>query len=156
MAHKFIFKELTDISRFHPTGKTFDMDREMEKVAEIWGSLITLYGKFEYAEGNMDEAFTYIVEAIMDEKESICFEIYHGPTGLAIGIGKEYVNSPIAKEMADAFMKMLENTIPTDFDYVGYYWDYGTKVELGVVNGKGYAREIELEEEDWDRQLGIE
>ena len=56
--------------------------------------------------------------------------------------------SDSAKEMVHVFMDKLGETVPTDFDYVGYYWDYGCKVELGVVHGKGYARDIELDEED--------
>lgn len=143
-----MFKKLEEESKFHTAGKTFDLDRPMEKVAEVWGSLITLFGQTKYVEEDMEEAFSYFLEAIDNENYSIYFEIYFGSTGLAIGIGKEEHKSDKAKEMVDVFMDKINNTIPSDFDYVGYYWDYACKVELGVVNGKGYARDIELDEEE--------
>lgn len=140
----FIFRKLNDIDKFESTGKTFDLDRSMEKVAEVWGSLITLFGQTEYFSDEMEEAFSYLLEAIDDEGQSIYFEIYFGATGLAIGVGAESHTTDKAKEMADFFMDKLASTIPSEFDYVGYYSDYGCKVELGVAKGRGYAIEIEL------------
>lgn len=148
MKNKYVFKKLEDESRFHTSGKTFDLDRPMEKVAEVWGSLITLFGRTKYVAEDMEEAFSYFLEAIDNKNYSIYFNIYYGATGLAVGIGKEDHESDRSKEMVHVFMDKLGETVPTDFDYVGYYWDYGCKVELGVVHGKGYARDIELDEED--------
>lgn len=150
MENKYRFRILEDESKCDGTSKVFDLDTDMENVARIWGSLITMFGQTKYVSQEMEEAFDYWLEAVDSENETLVFSIYHGATGLAIGMHKKYENSDKAKEMVDEFMEKLKTTIPTDFNYVGYYWDYGCKVEMGVVNGKAYARDIELDEEDYD------
>lgn len=76
MKNKYVFKKLEDESRFHTSGKTFDLDRPMEKVAEVWGSLITLFGRTKYVAEDMEEAFSYFLEAIDNQNwENVIFLI---------------------------------------------------------------------------------
>lgn len=149
MKNKYRFRILEDASKCNGSSKAFGFDMDMENIAEIWGSLITLFGQTKYISEEMEEVFDYCLEAVDSENATLIFSIYHGATGLAIGMHKEYQNSDKAKEMVNEFMEKLKKTIPADFNHVGYYRDYGCKVEMGVVNGKGYARYIELDDEDY-------
>lgn len=147
MKSVYTFRILEDVSRCDGSDKAFGFEMDMVNVAEVWGKLIALFGQTKYVSDEMEEAFSYILEAVDSENESLPFSIYYGATGLAIGMHKEYQALDKAKEVVAEFMDKLGKTVPVDFDYEGYYPEYGCKVELGVANGKGYARDFELDED---------
>lgn len=118
--------------------------------ALTYGRLRTLFGPPAYEESDMENQYRFDIEA-RDEQGRIRFlYAYSGPTGPAVGGGKEELDRLAADQLAE----LVQQADPSDYDYVGFYLDGPSKIHLGVKDGKAYFEESELTQEDLRNMAG--
>ena len=106
--------------------------------ALTYGQLKTLFGEADYETEDLENMYDYFVVATdKDGNESFIYA-YCGPSGPAIGGDSLDENSVKA---AKALAEKIKTMEPTDYDYTGYYYDFGLTVNMGVKDGKPYSSE---------------
>lgn len=99
------------------------------------GQAIALFGEPDYFTEDYENLFSMVVAAESEAGgEPIYLEIYHGPSGPAIG-GLE---TPEAKAAAHELAELLVSAKPADYDWEGVYEDIPVNIKMGVKNGVPY------------------
>ena len=86
--------------------------------------------------------YSYNVMAVGENGESFYLEVYHGPSGAAVG-GKPF---DISKEQEEIYMSaaneliaFIESAEPSDYVWEGIYEDIPVNVKYAVKDGKAYT-----------------
>ncbi len=111
---------------------------------QIQGRMKALFGEPLYETENYEDAYTYVIRATDSEGAHICFTVYQGGSGSAIGAKSN------SKQLQDAlrdFKQLLKDTAPADFLYEGVYMDAYVKIKQGIQNGIPFFEETEIEED---------
>ncbi|WP_049946314.1 hypothetical protein [Butyrivibrio sp. WCD2001] len=106
--------------------------------ALAYGQLRTLFGEPDYETEDLENMYDYNVVATDKEGNEYYMYAYSGPTGPAIGTREDDEKT---EKAARALAEKIKSVEPTDYDYVGYYFDFGLTVKMGVKNGKPYCTE---------------
>ncbi|MDQ0913891.1 hypothetical protein [Paenibacillus sp. V4I5] len=119
--------------------------------AKFRGSLITLFAEPVYKTDNASNAYTYVILVKDNNQNSWIFTIYEGPSGTAIGYNGK--GDKETERAAEALINEVKMTIPSDFEEVVFYHDFGNKITYGCSNGVCYFYEelgdmnLELDQE---------
>ena len=113
-----------------------------EQTVLIYGKLKTLFGEPLYEEKDVENQYTYGLVTTTEDGRDIFLHAYSGPSGPAIG-GQQDEES---REAAHQLVEMIQQAIPTDYDYVGYYLDGPSRIQEGIKNGVPYHEEVELDD----------
>ena len=113
-----------------------------EQAVLIYGKLKTLFGEPLYEEKDVENQYTYGVVTTTEDGREIFLHAYSGPSGPAIG-GRQDEES---REAAHQLVEMIQQAVPTDYDYVGYYLDGPSRIQEGIKNGVPYHEEVELDD----------
>ena len=98
------------------------------------GQAITLFGQPDFVQPDYEAMFSTMVSAEDKDGNILYLEVYHGPSGPAIG-GNDDEQS---KRAADELASLIENAEPTDYDWEGVYEDFEITIKMGVRNGVPY------------------
>jgi len=121
----------------------------IEKQSLFIGQVITLFGEPDYWTKSYENIFSCTVSAEDNEGNILYFEIYHGPSGSAIGgrVGGE--EKELYKKVADELAELIMSAKPTDYEWDSIYEDLGVGIKMGVKNGEPHYEDI-LPEGFWD------
>lgn len=107
------------------------------------GQVITLFGQPDSITGDYEDVFSCAVSAEDEAGNVLYLEIYHGPSGPAIGGDPDSEeHRAAAKELAE----LISSAQPADYDWEGVYADIPANIRMGVRNGKPYY-ESEISED---------
>lgn len=110
----------------------------------VLGQMMTLFGEPEHSSSDCEEEYGYYIRAEGDGESAVCLSVYSASSGPSIG-GSQTEES---REAADALAEMITAAQPSDYDYIGIYWDGPSLVKKGVKQGSPYYEEEELSPED--------
>ncbi|MBO5104749.1 MAG: hypothetical protein J6B74_06800 [Ruminococcus sp.] len=120
----------------------YDLKGTDEKYALFYGKLRTVFGEPDYTSDDYESMYSYNVMAIGENGESFYLEVYHGPSGAAVG-GKPF---DISKEQEEIYMSaaneliaFIESAEPSDYVWEGIYEDIPVNVKYAVKDGKAYT-----------------
>jgi len=99
------------------------------------GQALTLFGEPDYWTEDYENIFSHVVSAESDGNV-IFLEIYHGPSGPAIG----GADSGEAEQAADELAELIVSAEPTDYEWEGVYEDVGVTIRMGVEDGEPYYK----------------
>ena len=102
------------------------------------GQVITLFGEPDYITENYENMFGCAVSAEDKEGNVIYLEIYHGPSGPAIGGAIDSEGSAEREKAAVELATLIMSAEAADYDWEGVYLDVPATVKMGVKNGKPY------------------
>ena len=95
------------------------------------GKVITLFGELEFSE-DYEDIFSVVVAAREEGAEPLYLEIYHGPSGAAIG----GIDDDAHKKAAAVLAAKIKAADPSDFQWEGDYADVPVHINFGIKNGK--------------------
>lgn len=99
------------------------------------GQVIALFGQPDQITDDYENVFSCGVSAEDEAGNVLYLEIYHGPSGPAIGgVSNSEQHKAAAKELAE----LIVNTTPVDYEWEGVYEDIPVNIRMGVRNGKPY------------------
>ena len=104
----------------------------------IYGALQTLFGEPAYITENFEDVYSYSLVAKNEEGKEICFEVYQGSSGCAVG-GSSM--SELLASCVEELKRLLTETTPKDYVYEGNYMDAGMKIRCGIQNGQPFFEE---------------
>lgn len=120
----------------------YDLKGTDEKYALFYGKLRTVFGEPDYTSDDYESMYSYNVMAVGENGESFYLEVYHGPSGAAVG-GKPF---DISKEQEEIYMSaaneliaFIESAEPSDYVWEGIYEDIPVNVKYAVKDGKVYT-----------------
>lgn len=146
----YVFKKTDDRSKLIGTSRIvnvidgFPPDYN-EQCVLIKGRLINLFGPPQYETLNLENQYSYIIQATGEDKKIFYLNIYEGSSGPAIG-GDNFVDG--IESAALALIDYIQTAIPADFCYEGYYPDAPSKISMGIKCGKVYYIEQEISDPD--------
>lgn len=146
----FTFKKIDDDSKLRGTSNLMNIfdgfpDDYGEQCALLRGKLQRLMGDPLYETKNLENQYSYLIEAA-DDEGSLCYiTAYRGPSGPSIG---GILKTDGIMDAAKEFIEILEAAEPADFHYEGYYPDGPSQITMGVKNGEAYYTEEFMEDED--------
>lgn len=116
---------------------------------KVFGQLKTLFGEPLYLKENLEDQFTYVIEARDENGNSLFLNVYCGSSGPAIGGNMGELYESAAKEL----VTYICSAEVADYDYEGYYMDANIKVNQGVRSGVPYCNvsEMNLSEEEFNK-----
>ena len=107
------------------------------------GKVITLFGMPEL-DSDYECMFTVAVAAEDEAGNKLILDVYHGPSGPAIGGFDTERSLEAAKELAE----LINAAEPSDYDWAGVYEDVPVEIKMGIRNGKPYHKESFPEDMD--------
>lgn len=120
--------------------------------ALLYGKLQRLFGACPFESQDLENQYTYYISTKNQAGDTILLCAYSGPTGPSTR-GRQ--NEETLKA-AKAFRMTLQDVEPADYDYKGYYFDFGTEISMGVRDGVPYYEEsggIDIVNMDWMSDL---
>lgn len=104
----------------------------------VRGKLLTLFGAPLYETADLENQYSYVVRAVGKEGQEYFLNVYHGPTGPAIG-GNNSAEG--IQEAATELIAKINAAPAADFHYEGYYPDTCSKITMSIQNGEVYYEE---------------
>ena len=104
----------------------------------IYGALQALFGEPVYTTENFEDAYSYSLVAKNEDGKEICFEVYQGSSGCAVGGS---AMSELLVSSVEELKRLLTETTPKDYVYEGYYMDADMKIRCGIQNGHPFFEE---------------
>lgn len=143
---KYQFKVVDDLQKISGSKilniiDGFPPDYSVQTVL-IYGKLKTLFGDPLYEEKDVENQYTYGIVTTTEDGREIFLHAYNGPSGPAIG-GQQDEES---RKAAHQLLEMIQQAVPTDYDYEGYYMDGPCRIKEGIKNGVPYHEEEELDD----------
>lgn len=144
--YKFRRATEDELSAFENIGfsklcSVYDLKGTDEKYALFYGKLRTVFGEPHYTSDDYECMYSYWITA-EDGQNKIYLEVYHGPSGAAVG-GKPF---DISKEQEEIYMSaaneliaFIESAEPSDYVWEGIYEDIPVNVKYAVKDGKAYT-----------------
>lgn len=117
-----------------------------EQVALVYGRLRGLFGEPLYEEEDTENQYSYCIIATAEDGKEIVLDAYSGPSGPAIGGHHDEESRAAAAQL----VKYIQQAVPADYEYEGYYMDGPTRIRQGVKNGVPYFEEEELSDEEME------
>ncbi|MCR5123558.1 MAG: hypothetical protein K6B74_14195 [Ruminococcus sp.] len=108
--------------------------------------VITLFGQPDYFTEDYEQLFSCVVAAKDENGRELVLEIYHGPSGPAIGGGDSPEEEAAAAELAE----LIKAAELSDYEWEGDYEDVPVHIRMGVKNGVPYNESDFPEGEDFD------
>ncbi len=117
---------------------TVRADKHSRFIGQAWA----LFGEPDYMTNNYEDICSWAVLAEDKHGNRLFLEIYHGPSGPAIGgqDGSDY------EEAAEELARLINRTKPVDYHWECVYEDIGVTLEMGVKDGRAYYNTLGL----WD------
>lgn len=116
-----------------------------KQCALIQGKLKNLFGNPFYETLDLENQYSYIIQATDKNGNNCYLDVYCGPSGPAIGgIGS-------VEGIMDAALQLIREiqmAAPSDFHYEGYYPDTLSKISTGVKDGAAYYNEETMTDPD--------
>lgn len=113
-----------------------------EQTVLIYGKLKTLFGDPLYEEEDVENQYAYVVVTTTEDGREIFLNVYNGSSGPAIG-GEQDEES---RKAAYQLIELIQQAVPADYDYVGYFMDGPSQIREGIKNGVPYYEEEELDD----------
>lgn len=141
----FTFKR-ADSSKYQGGCNIMNVGNGSIQAAQLFpGQAIALFGQPDEFTEDYEQMFTMVVSAEREGCEPIYLEIYHGPSGPAIGGDSSSIEAnAAAKELA----ALLIAAKPADYDWEGDYADVPVHIRMGIKNGVPYYEDEMGEEFD--------
>jgi len=142
---EFTFKALDNIEYIFGTGKIMNIVYpwdEIEENVKVFGRLITLFGDPLQITDDLENAYIYVILATHISGRTHILSAYSGPSGPAIGGGRE----DGIEEAAEALKRYILQAEPSDFVYEGYYMDFSLRIYMSVEDGRANYSERQLTE----------
>ncbi len=144
---EYTFAKINDEEKIWGTSKICDIYEifEYDKQPFAYGQMLTLFGEPLYTTENLENQYSYVIEATDSAGNVLYLSVYSGPSGPSIG------GSAGADDAAKALVQYIRAAAPSDYDYEGYYMDAPCKVKMGVKNGESYMEEemLDLTDEEF-------
>ncbi len=114
--------------------KIWGMDNSIgeEDYALFLGKVMTVFGQPDWMDTDWENMYSYLIVTEDEQGNKIYLEIYHGPSGSAIG-GQD-INKQVAEELA----QIILSAKPTDYEWKSVYEDIPVNVKYTVKDGKAY------------------
>lgn len=128
------FRRATENERQQWSGGTHNIYRygnSDEQFALFLGKAITVFGQPDFMDTDYENMYSYLIVA-ENEEDKLYLEIYHGPSGSAIG-GKDGENYKTASE---ELAKLILSAEPSDYEWSGVYEDIPVNIKYTIKNGK--------------------
>ncbi len=135
--------EKTDKDRYKSGSRIMNVDCKEELYPS---KVITLFGQPDYFTDDYEQLFSCVVAAKDENGGEFVLEIYHGPSGPAIGGGNSAEEKAAAAELAE----LIKAAELTDYEWEGDYEDIPVHIRMGVKNGVPYNESDMPEDEDFD------
>ena len=131
----YVFKR-TDRDNYKGGGCLMNVGGTTAEAERLYpGQAIALFGQPDYFSEDYEDIFSMVVSAEnSDGGEPVYLEIYHGPSGPAIGGD----GSPEAEAAAAELAELLLAAKPADYDWEGDYADIPVHIKMGIRNGVPY------------------
>lgn len=97
------------------------------------GKAMTVFGQPDWMDTDWENMYSYLIITEDEQGNIIYLEIYHGPSGSAIG-GQD-INKQAAEELAE----LILSAKPTDYEWESIYEDIPVNVKYIVRDGKAYV-----------------
>lgn len=104
-----------------------------EDYALFLGKALTVFGKPDYMSEDWESMYSYLITAEDENGGKLILEVYHGPSGAAIG--GDY-RSESAKGAAQELAKLILEAEPSDYEWESVYEDIPVNVKYIVKDGK--------------------
>ena len=139
----YTFQAIDDNNKFAWSSKLMNVHDGFsanygEQCALFQGRLLNLFGEPLYETPNIENQYSYTIQATDGDGKVFYLDVYSGPTGPAIG-GDGSVSG--IYEVAERLIKEISAASPSDFHYDGYYPDAPSKISMGVRDGEAYYSE---------------
>lgn len=115
-----------------------------EEFALFLGRAITIFGQPDWMEDDYEAMYGYCIEAEDENGEKLVLDLYHGPSGAAIGGFDTQAHKQAAEELA----QMILSAEPTDYECESIYEDVPVRLKYIVRDGKAYVESEMLDFED--------
>lgn len=128
------FRRATENERQLWSGGThsiYNYGNSDKQFALFLGKAITVFGQPDFMDTDYENMYSYLIVA-ENEEDKLYLEIYHGPSGSAIG-GKDGENYKIASE---ELAKLILSAEPSDYEWSGVYEDIPVNIKYTIKNGK--------------------
>lgn len=109
--------------------------------ALVYGQIKALFGAPVYETENMENLFSYCICATSEDGTCVYLDVYCAGTGPAVGGLQDEASRQAAQELA-AYIRQAS---PVDYRCKCYYMDGPSSIETGVLNGKPFYQEEELQ-----------
>lgn len=144
---EYTFTKVNDEEKIWGTSKICDIYEifEYDKQPLAYGQMLTLFGEPLYTTENLENQYSYVIEATDSAGNVLYLNVYSGPSGPSIG------GPDGADDAAKVLVQYIRAAAPADYEYEGYYMDAPCKVKMGVKNGKTYTEEemLDLTDEEF-------
>ncbi len=144
---EYTFTKVNDEEKIWGTSKICDIYSylEAENQALAYGQMLTLFGEPLYTTENLENQYSYVIEATDSTGNVLYLNAYSGPSGPSVG------GPDGAGDAANALAQYIKAAAPSDYEYEGYYMDVPCKVKMGVKDGKPYTEEeiLNLSDEEF-------
>lgn len=103
--------------------------------ALFFGKVITVFGKPDDMSDDWESMYSYLIAAEDEQGNKILLEVYHGPSGSAIGgnDGENYTQA------AEELGQLILSAEPSDYEWEGVYYDIPVNIRYTVKDGKAYT-----------------
>lgn len=109
------------------------------------GKLLNLFGVPLYETVNLENQYSYIIQAKDNDGRIYYLNVYRGSSGPAIGADSSIDG---IKDAALTLVEEIQVAIPVDFSYEGYYPDGPSKIFMGIRDGEAYYIEETMTDPD--------
>lgn len=128
------FRRATENERkqwFDNTHNIYNYGNSDKHFALFLGKAITVFGQPDFMDTDYENMYSYLIVA-ENEEDKLYLEIYHGPSGSAIG-GKD---GEIYKTASEELAKLILSAEPSDYEWSGVYEDIPVNIKYTIKNGK--------------------
>ncbi len=132
------FRRATEAERREWRGGTHNIrgyGASEEDFALFLGKAMTVFGQPDEISNDWESMYSYLIIAEDEQGNEILLEVYHGPSGSAIGgkDGDDY------KQASEELIQLILLAEPTDYEHESVYYDIPANVRYTVKGGKAYT-----------------
>lgn len=132
------FRRATEEERKECRGGTHNIwgyGASEDQYALFLGKAMTVFGQPDDMSDDWESMYSYLIAAEDEQGNKIFLEVYHGPSGSAIG-GRDGENY---KQASEELVQLILSAEPTDYEWEGCYYDIPVNVKYTVKDGKAYT-----------------
>lgn len=131
------FRRATEKERNEQCGgsyKIWGMDNSAgeEDYAVFLGKAMTVFGQPDWMDTDGENMYSYLIVTEDEQDNKIYLEVYHGPSGSAIG------GQDADRQAAEELAQLILSAKPTDYEWECVYEDIPVNIRYTVKNGKAY------------------
>lgn len=110
------------------------------------GRAMTVFGQPDWIDEDWENMYSYFIVAEDEQDNKIYLEVYHGPSGPAIG-GKDGENY---RQASEELGQLILSAEPADYVWEGCYYDIPDNIKYTVKDGKAYVEHDFPEDMDFE------